>query len=85
MHKFEQSLETKYLEEMWKRDLQLIRKEDIYLVIRNRERKYLIIVKQYPDVDSNFDFVQKKKIIKLTSKEDLDHISSRLRWVFIVE
>ena len=41
--------------------MELIEKEDICLIIRNMERKHLIIVKQYSDVDYEFNFVQRKK------------------------
>jgi len=35
-------------------------KEDICLITRNKEKYHLIIVKQYPEIDFECDFVQRK-------------------------
>jgi len=73
MRKSKSSLETIHLEDKQEWDIRLNGKEDICWKIWNRERKHLIIVKQYPEIDSEFDFVQIKKIIKETSKEEYGH------------
>jgi len=61
MRKSEQSLETKYLEEKKERYLELIGKEDIYLINWNKEMKYLMIGKKYLETNLKFNFVPKNK------------------------
>jgi len=59
MDKFVRSLEKKYLEEKYEQDLRLIEKEDICSIIRNKEMKHLIIVKQYPESVMNSILLKK--------------------------
>jgi len=53
--------------------MELIEKEDICLIIQNKERKHLIIVKQYPMVDSEFDLVQIKEDYERDFRERTRH------------
>jgi len=38
--------------------------KNIYLIIRKRERKHLIVIKQNPEANSHFDFVQRRENYK---------------------